>query len=99
LQPAAPAIRQASPVRAAIASATDQADREQLLIDGARNALYAGNIDLALAELERHKRLYPDGYLAHVREKLLREIYEITGKGSAEHPPPVASRSARGSAP
>jgi hypothetical protein len=49
----------------------DQRDREMMLIRNARLAWSIGDGKRALAELYRHKALYPDGYMSHERDDLI----------------------------
>jgi RNA polymerase sigma-70 factor (ECF subfamily) len=67
------------PARRKDARPDDPAQAELILMQGARRAWRAGNVKLALQELLRHKRLYPHGQHAQIREAMLQRIKQWTG--------------------
>ena len=69
-------------VRAGASPVERRADMgaESILLEGARRALERGAVDAALADLDRHARTYPEGYLTEEREVLSVRALALSGR-------------------
>jgi RNA polymerase sigma-70 factor (ECF subfamily) len=53
---------------------------ESILLEGARRALGRGAVDAAIADLDKHARTYPEGYLTEEREVLSVRALSLAGR-------------------